>query len=120
MNDKNTIVNDRDQLAYALANALKERDEARAELEEYRSIAESIGAKKAVSEKEKAIHERDKLREQRDRLAEALTEIIRLGEGLPDDAEEVRIAREALQSLTPNADVLASADNKTTPKETTL
>jgi hypothetical protein len=33
------------------------------ELEEYRSIAESIGATKAVSEKEKAIHDRDKARE---------------------------------------------------------
>lgn len=37
----------------------RERDEARQELEEYRSIAENIGAKKAVSEKEKAIRERD-------------------------------------------------------------
>lgn len=38
---------------------VKERDEAMAELEEYRSIAENIGAEKAVSEKEKAIRERD-------------------------------------------------------------
>ena len=37
----------------------RERNEAREELEEYRSIAENIGAKKAVSEKEKAIKERD-------------------------------------------------------------
>ena len=37
----------------------RERDEALIELEEYRSIAENIGAEKAVSEKEKAIHERD-------------------------------------------------------------
>ena len=36
-----------------------ERDEARKELEEYRSIAENIGAVKAVSEKEKAICERN-------------------------------------------------------------
>ena len=43
--------------------AEKERDEARKELEEYRSIAEKIGAKKAVSEKEKAIRERDEARE---------------------------------------------------------
>ena len=41
----------------------RERDEAREELEEYRSIAENIGAKKAVSEKEKAIKERDEARE---------------------------------------------------------
>lgn len=40
-----------------------ERDDLLIELEEYRSIAESIGAKKAVSEKEKAIQERDELRD---------------------------------------------------------
>ena len=34
------------------------------ELEEYRSIAENIGAEKAVSEKEKAISERDEAREE--------------------------------------------------------
>lgn len=39
----------------------RERDEAREELEEYRSIAENIGAEKAISEKEKAICERDEL-----------------------------------------------------------
>lgn len=37
----------------------RERDEAREELEEYRSIAENIGAEKAISEKEKSIRERD-------------------------------------------------------------
>jgi len=42
---------------------LQERDEVRKELAEYRSIAENIGAKKAVSEKEKAIRERDEARE---------------------------------------------------------
>ena len=41
----------------------RERNEALIELEEYRSIAENIGAEKAVSEKEKAIHERDEVRE---------------------------------------------------------
>ena len=46
----------------------RERDEARKELEEYRSIAESIGAVKAVSEKEKAIRERDEAREEIKRL----------------------------------------------------
>jgi len=35
----------------------RERDEARAELEEYRSIAEKIGATKAVSERDKAVAE---------------------------------------------------------------
>jgi vesicle coat complex subunit len=43
----------------AKIKAERERDEVLIELEEYRSIAENIGAKKAVSEKEKAICERD-------------------------------------------------------------
>jgi hypothetical protein len=41
----------------------RERDEARAELEEYRSIAENIGATKAVSDRDKAVAERDDARE---------------------------------------------------------
>ena len=40
-----------------------ELNEARKELEEYRSIAESLGAVKAVSEKEKAICERNEAQE---------------------------------------------------------
>ena len=52
-----------------------ERDEAMKELEEYRSIAENIGAKKAVSEKEKAISERD--------------ETLRLGNNLADECERI-------------------------------
>jgi hypothetical protein len=43
----------------AKIKAERERNEALIELEEYRSIAENIGAEKAVSEKEKAIRERD-------------------------------------------------------------
>lgn len=54
-----------------LKDAERERDEARKELEEYRSIAEKIGAKKAVSEKEKAIRERDEAREALREIAEA-------------------------------------------------
>jgi hypothetical protein len=41
----------------------RERDEARAELEEYRSIAEKIGATKAVSDRDKVTAERDEARE---------------------------------------------------------
>jgi hypothetical protein len=52
--------------------AERERDEARKELEEYRSIAESIGAVKAVSEKEKAICERN---EALNKMADALQEV---------------------------------------------
>lgn len=48
-----------EELAILCEKFKQERDEARKELEEYRSIAENIGAKKAVSEKEKAIQERD-------------------------------------------------------------
>ena len=43
----------------AKIKAERERDEVLIELEEYRSIAENTGAKKAVSEKENAICERD-------------------------------------------------------------
>ena len=50
----------------------RERDEARKELEEYRSIAENIGADKAVSEKEKAICERN---EALNKMADALQEV---------------------------------------------
>ena len=49
----------------------RERDEARTELEEYRLIAENIGAKKAVSEKENAIRERDEAREALEYIAHA-------------------------------------------------
>lgn len=45
-----------------------ERDELLVELEEYRSIAENIGAGKAVSEKEKAIRERDEAIQKYDNL----------------------------------------------------
>ena len=57
------------------------RDEARKELEEYRSIAENIGAVKAVYEKEKAIRERD---EARDALMK-IEEIFVDGENTHDD-----------------------------------
>ena len=53
----------------------QERDEAMKELEEYRSIAENIGAKKAVSEKEKAISERD--------------ETLKIGNNLADECERI-------------------------------
>ena len=43
---------------------VRERDEARVELKEYRSIAENIGATKAVSDRDKAVAERDEAMEQ--------------------------------------------------------
>ena len=48
---------------------IAERDELLVELEEYRSIAENIGAKKAVSEKEKAMRSRDEAIQKYDTLA---------------------------------------------------
>ena len=59
-----------------------ELNEARKELEEYRSIAENIGAVKAVSEKEKAIRERDeaweKLKPLQQSLCDSQDEVLRL------------------------------------------
>lgn len=49
------------QLLSEKTKVMAERDEALEELEEYRSIAENIGAEKAISEKERAIRERDEL-----------------------------------------------------------
>lgn len=58
------------------------RDEAQEELEEYRSIAENIGAVKAVSEKEKAIFKWDetleKLAPLRQSLCDSQDEVLRL------------------------------------------
>ena len=53
-----TIDYDRDQLSYALANALKERDEARHEIEGWRNkwdCAVTMGAK-AENERDEALH----------------------------------------------------------------
>ena len=63
------------QLDEDASDRLQERDEAMKELEEYRSIAENIGAKKAVSEKEKAISERD--------------ETLKIGNNLADECERI-------------------------------
>jgi len=52
----------------AKIKAERERDEVLIELEEYRSIAENIGAEKAVSEKEKAIRSRDEAIQKYDNL----------------------------------------------------
>lgn len=56
------------EIASVMEKVQRERDEARKELEEYRSIAENIGAEKAISEKEKAIRERDETKEEIKRL----------------------------------------------------
>ena len=66
-----------------------ERDEARTELEEYRSIAESIGAVKAVSEKENAFRERDEA------LVECLEQARLLGMGSEREAKLISERDEA-------------------------
>ena len=63
---RSAFISATDQMVIAqtkVREANKERDEARAELEEYRSIAENIGATKAVSDRDKAVAERDDARE---------------------------------------------------------
>lgn len=87
----------------------RERDKARKELEEYRSIAENIGAGKAVSEKENAIRERDEAREALENLKASLNQIAFLYESKEmtatvcqriADAYDMRcIARKALDQL---------------------
>jgi len=99
---------ERDEARNKMADALQEVDlrilcvdrmnqecyELRKELEEYRSISENIGAKKAVSEKEKAIRERDEARE----ALMKIEEIFINGEDTYLDFVRVgNIAREALE-----------------------
>jgi vacuolar-type H+-ATPase subunit I/STV1 len=71
--------------AHRIAELERELNEARAELEEYRSIAENIGAEKAVSEKEKAIRERDEAREISKELLNALSKLVALNTKMTSD-----------------------------------
>ena len=104
----NKICNERDEARNKMADALQEidlrtldfertkqkRDELLIELEEYRSIAENIGALKAVSEKEIAIRERDKMREVLMVIEDRCVDC----EDACDDIQKIRdIAREALE-----------------------
>lgn len=81
----------------------RERDEARKELEEYRSIAENIGAVKAVSEKEKAICERDeaweKLKPLRQSLLDSQDEVLRLTFENRKINQELDEARETIMKI---------------------
>jgi len=72
----------------------RERDEARKELEEYRSIAENIGAERAVSEKEKAIRERDEAREHLREISEYGTEEINAAVELRQKLAQVLVERD--------------------------
>ena len=91
---------------------LRERNEARKELAEYRSIAENIGAKKAVSEKEKAIRERDewaamcgRYKQERDDLQKAINGLCEHFKISPANTtllavEVLRIQREREEAIT--------------------
>ena len=80
-----------------------ELNEARKELEEYRSIAESIGAVKAVSEKEKAIRERDeaweKLKPLRQSLLDSQDEVLRLTFENRKISQELDEARDTIMKI---------------------
>jgi hypothetical protein len=72
-----------------VARISRERDEAQAELEEYRSIAEKIGATKAVSERDKAVSERD---EAIARRMETIMQCELYEQELAEAREQLRIA----------------------------
>ena len=80
-----------------------ELNEAWKELEEYRSIAESIGAVKAVSEKEKAICERDeaweKLKPLRQSLFDSQDEVLRLTFENRKITQELDEARDTIMKI---------------------
>ena len=83
-----------------------ERNKAREELEEYRSIAENIGAYKAVSEKEKAIRERDEMMEELQKLEGAYADatnyyarMIELREELDETRKEVKYWQELYRTV---------------------
>lgn len=80
-----------------------ELNEAWKELEEYRSIAENIGAVKAVSEKEKAICERDeaweKLKPLRQSLFDSQDEVLRLTFENRKISQELDEARDTIMKI---------------------
>ena len=80
-----------------LADAIRERDEARTVLKIIEQAHHS-----ALYREGELKRERDEAREQRDRLAAAL-ERIRDYQGLFAEDDPQSVAAEALQSLTPNA-----------------
>lgn len=81
MNDKNTIVNDRDQLAYALANALKERDEA-LELLESEKITRNHIIKRTVE-----------VEKERDEARQAFSELWQYADALLPEIDEETLNR---------------------------
>jgi len=118
-NYANTIVNDRDQLAYALANALKERDEAleaaakwessfdameRAGAEQARRADENREwALRAEREHDEAIADRDILRIDAQREAEHHDRMVGELERVYQERDE---ARQAFSELWQYADAL--------------
>lgn len=98
----------------AKIKAERAREEVLIELEEYRSIAENIGAEKAVSEKEKAIRELEEVREYADKLANGFPDGM-----LPKDVEVLRNANhdlaqelhDAMEALRKIEDIFVDSDD---------
>lgn len=84
------------------------RDEAIAELEEYRSIAESIGATKAVSERDKALDLSRKLELQRDEANNTSRTMVRLHDEQEKEIEQLCEERDELRKA---ADALAQSED---------
>ena len=74
-----------------------ERDEVIAELEEYRSIAESVGATKAVSERDKALDLCRKLELQRDEANNTSRAMVRLHDEQEKEIEQLCEERDQLR-----------------------
>ena len=105
------ITKERDEARNKMADALQEVDlrtldfermnqecyGLRKELEEYRSIAENIGALKAVSEKEKAIRERDEAREEWGKASMDAAQLLSEKTKVIAECEEVREALMAIE-----------------------
>jgi hypothetical protein len=100
-----TIDYDRDQLSYALANALRERDEARADLEFRRELYKVLEGANShlMTVNEEAVKLARALKEERDEAREALMKIEDLfiyGTDIYADRENMGIiARNALEGV---------------------
>jgi hypothetical protein len=90
----------------------RELNEAWKELEEYRSIAESNGAVKAVCEKEKAIRERDEAREETVQLLESSNRLISLLREQLTEARDIgeKLSKQGLDILDENRSLKRERD----------
>ena len=100
------------KLERELADAIRQRDEARATCSELVTDSNAITLARTVV---RITQELAEARGERDRLAEALLKL-RNNESMSLGSAAYEIIEQALQSLTPNASAMASADEKTPPK----